>query len=84
MLPIFVGLIMAMLFGLFSFMVYGLEGLVHYAWIDTVFWSLIGTGVLVSLVNELGRCLACRLKSWVKIPHIESFCSEADCRSLLP
>ncbi|MCG7920840.1 MAG: hypothetical protein N0C81_05870 [Candidatus Thiodiazotropha lotti] len=83
MLPIFVGLIMAMLFGLFSFMVYGLEGLIHYAWIDIVFWSLIVTGMMISLINELGRCLACRLKSWVKIPRIESFCSEADCRSLL-
>jgi hypothetical protein len=82
MLPIFLGLILAMLFGLFSFMVYGLEGLTHSAWIDTVFWSLIGTGIMISLINELGQCIACRIQSYIKLPGIESLCREGSCDSL--
>jgi hypothetical protein len=68
-----------MLFGLMSFMVYGLDGLAHSAWIDTVFWSLIVTGMMISLMNELGQCIACRIKEFIKIPRIESFCREGSC-----
>jgi hypothetical protein len=79
MLPILLGLILAMLFGLMSFMVYGLEGLANSAWIDTVFWSLIVTGMVISLINELGQCIACRIKELIKIPRIELFCREGAC-----
>ncbi|MEJ2622201.1 MAG: hypothetical protein P8163_18710 [Candidatus Thiodiazotropha sp.] len=79
MLPILLGLILAMLFGLMSFMVYGLEGLSHSAWIDTVFWSLIVTGIMISLINELGQCIACRIKDFIKIPRIDRFCREGSC-----
>ncbi|MES9850457.1 MAG: hypothetical protein ABW170_01325 [Candidatus Thiodiazotropha sp. L084R] len=81
MLPILLGLIMAMFFGLMSYMVYGLEGLTHYAWIDTVFWSLIITGIMISMINELGQCIACRIQSWLKITRFESICGESDCAS---
>jgi hypothetical protein len=81
MLPIFLGLILAMLFGLFSFMVYGLEGLTHSAWIDMVFWSLIGTGIMISLINELGQCIACRIQTYIK-PRIASLCRKGSCDSL--
>jgi hypothetical protein len=79
MLPILLGLILAMLFGLISFMVYGLEGLSEYAWIDTVFWSLILTGACISLINEVGQCFACRIHNRLKLNRLESFCSELPC-----
>ncbi len=79
MLPILLGLILAMLFGLMSFSVYGLEGLTEYAWIDTVFWSLILTGVAISLLNELGRCLTCRISRWFRISQLDHFCAETPC-----
>ncbi|MEW8692558.1 MAG: hypothetical protein AB2535_15945, partial [Candidatus Thiodiazotropha endolucinida] len=62
MLPILLGLVIAMLFGLMSFLIYGLDGLVNYTWIDTVFWMLIAIGALITLINEVGQCLACRFK----------------------
>lgn len=79
MLPILLGLILAMLFGLMSFMVYGLEGLTQYAWIDTVFWSLILTGASISLINEVGQCIACRIRQRFNLNLFEVFCSESDC-----
>ncbi len=82
MLPILLGLTMAMLFGLMSFMVYGLEALTHNAWIDTVFWSLILTGIIVSLMNELGQCLACRMQRWFHTTRFESICDKTACTKL--
>jgi hypothetical protein len=79
MLPILLGLILAMFFGLMSFMVYGLEGLTQYAWIDTIFWSLIITGASITLINEVGQCIACRLRKRLKLNWFESFCTEAPC-----
>ena len=79
MLPILLGLILAMCFGLMSFVVYGYEGLTHYAWIDTVFWSLIITGACISLINEVGQCLACRLRGWFKLSHFDQFCTRSHC-----
>lgn len=79
MLPILLGLILAMLFGLMSYLVYGLEGLTQYAWIDTVFWSLILTGASITLINEVGQCLACRLRKWLKSNRFEAFCSDSTC-----
>jgi hypothetical protein len=79
MLPILLGLILAMSFGLMSFAVYGLEGLTQYAWIDTVFWSLIVTGVCISLINELGQCIACRVHRWFKLDALAKFCTQSPC-----
>ncbi len=79
MLPILLGLIMAMLFGMMSFMVYGLEGLTQYAWIDTVFWSLIITGACITLINEVGQCLACRLNNLIRLSRLETYCTELPC-----
>ncbi|MEJ2609323.1 MAG: hypothetical protein P8179_04345 [Candidatus Thiodiazotropha sp.] len=83
MLPIFLGLILAMFFGLMSYMVYGLEGLTHYAWIDTVFWSLIMTGITISMINELGQCLVCRIQGWLKITRFESICAKSPCSHII-
>ena len=79
MLPILLGLILAMAFGLMSFAVYGLEGLTQYAWIDTVFWSLILTGIFISMINELGQCLACKVRRWVKLGVFERICIQSTC-----
>ena len=79
MLPILLGLILAMLFGLMSFMVYGLEGLAQYAWIDTVFWSLILTGASITLINEVGQCIACRIRARFNLNLFETFCTETKC-----
>lgn len=79
MLPILLGLVFAMLFGLMSFMVYGLEGLSQCGWIDTVFWSLVMTGAGISLINELGQCIVCRLHNWLKLTRFEAFCGETTC-----
>jgi len=80
MLPILLGLVLAMMFGLMSFMVYGLEGLTQYAWIDTVFWSLILTGASITLINEVGQCIACRLRRLLNVSRFEAFCTETPCR----
>ncbi len=79
MLPILMGLILAMLFGLMSFAVYGLDGLTEQAWIDIVFWSLILTGIGISLINEMGRCLACRLRVWLKFSALDDYCTDLPC-----
>ena len=79
MLPILLGLILAMCFGLMSFIVYGYEGLTHYAWIDTVFWSLIITGACISLINEVGECLACRLRGWFSFSRFDQLCARSHC-----
>lgn len=79
MLPILLGLVLAMLFGLMSFLVYGLDGLINYPWIDTVFWGLIVTGATVTLINEVGQCLLCRLKRILPIHQLTRFCHELAC-----
>ncbi len=79
MLPILLGLIFAMLFGLISFMVYGLEGLTQYGWIDTIFWTLILTGAGITLINEVGQCIACHIGNRLKLPWFEAFCTETAC-----
>ncbi len=83
MLPILLGLILAMCFGLMSFLVYGQDALTQYAWIDTVFWSLIITGACISLINEVGQCLACRIQSWFKLTRFAQFCTQSPCRKPL-
>lgn len=79
MLPILLGLILAMLFGLMSFAVYGFEGLTEYGWIDTIFWSLILTGASITLINEVGQCIVCRLSRWFKFAGFHRFCTQSPC-----
>ncbi|MCG7876648.1 MAG: hypothetical protein JAY75_20805 [Candidatus Thiodiazotropha taylori] len=79
MLPILLGLVIAMLFGLMSFFIYGLDGLVSYTWIDTVFWTLIAIGALITLINEVGQCLACRFTQLISNRRFNRFCSDLAC-----
>jgi len=52
MIYILMGLISATLFGIGAVGVYGPEGLLGHAWVDYVFWWLIGTGALLALVEN--------------------------------
>jgi hypothetical protein len=79
MLPTLLGLVLAMLFGLMSFFVYGLDGLINYPWIDTVFWGLIATGALVTLINEVGQCLFCRMIRILPKNQLGRFCNDLAC-----
>ena len=77
MFPILFGLVAAMLFGLSAFAVYGLEGLTQYQWIDMVFWGLIASGALVSLVGESLSCWVCAVKQRFRF-------SGEGCRGAIP
>jgi hypothetical protein len=69
-----------MCFGLMSVMVYGLEGLSQSGWIDTVFWSLILTGASITLINEVGQCIVCRVRNLLGLSRFATFCTETPCR----
>ncbi len=51
MFPALVGLVLAMVFGLMAHTVYGTMGLTDEAWVNAVFWTIIATGVAVSLLQ---------------------------------
>ncbi len=58
MIYVLMGLVSATFFGISAVTVYGYEGLLGNPWVDYVFGWLIGTGVLLALVQDLGRvCL---------------------------
>lgn len=78
MLPVLIGLIAAMLFGIASFMVYGLNGLLEYKWIEMTFWVLIGTGSLISAISSLElHCLLC--KFFQRFKALKSLCRSLPC-----
>jgi hypothetical protein len=80
MLPVFFGLFFATMFGILSHAVYDTAGMMAHAWIDIVFWSLIGTGALVSFVNMLSECLPCRLVRMVHAENLEDrLCKDLTC-----
>jgi hypothetical protein len=66
MLPILVGFGSAMLFGIFAYGTYGLEGMTEYAWVGMVFWALIASALLVFAINRKVPCLFCRLSERVR------------------
>ncbi|WP_171816181.1 hypothetical protein [endosymbiont of unidentified scaly snail isolate Monju] len=51
-----------------------------HAWVDVVFWSLIGAGTAVSAINMTWECLPCRLS---QVTHnerlIERLCRNSPC-----
>jgi len=51
MIYILMGLVSATFFGIGAVTVYGTEGLLDNAWVEYVFWWLIGTGVILSLIE---------------------------------
>ena len=63
MIYMLTGLVSAMFFGIGTVMVYGYQGLSENPWVDYIFWWLIGTGVLLALVENAGRTRV-RLGLW--------------------
>jgi hypothetical protein len=53
--------------------------LINYPWIDTVFWSLIVTGAVITLINETGQCLLCKINQLISLRQLARFCNEAAC-----
>ena len=62
MLYILMGVVSATLFGVFAVGVYGAEGLLDNPWVEYVFWWLIGSGIVLALVENTFklRCAPCR------------------------
>ncbi len=75
MFPIIVGFGSALLFGIFAYGTYGLEGVTDYAWIGMVFSALIAAALLVYAINRKVPCLLCRLSGRVRA--LESLCASA-------
>lgn len=68
MLPFFLGMFSATIFGVVSYWVYGSEEIIVHGWIHMVFWALIGAGTLVTLVNRHRSCLFCRI---ARLAHVD-------------
>ena len=80
MFPVLIGLSAATLFGLLAHGIYGTSGVIQHEWIDIVFWSLIGAGAGVSLINTIGACLPCRFSKVVRAARLESrLCGATPC-----
>lgn len=80
MAPIFIGAVLAMLFGISSVVIFGMEGMMTKAWIDQVFWALIGTGVVISAINAVWECLPCKLTKLVHAKQLSGWiCEDTPC-----
>jgi len=60
MFVLFISVIAASLFGIIATLMLGSSGLLTHAWVDVVFWSLIGAGVALTAINITWECLPCR------------------------
>ena len=79
MFPILVGIGSALLFGIFAFGTYGLEGIKEYTWIGMVFWALIASALLVFAINRKVPCLFCHLSR--RLRAVRGLCGDpAPCR----
>jgi len=64
------GLLIAALSGIGVLTIYGADALVTLPWVDTMFWSIIGAGMLLNLIDNMIslRLLLCgvleRLYRW--------------------
>ena len=80
MFALFIGVVAASVFGIVATAFLGQEGLLTNAWVDVVFWSLIGAGAALSAINMAWDCLPCRLS---RLSHqeslIERLCRNAPC-----
>jgi hypothetical protein len=77
MLFALLAMIAAALFGIVSFGVYGADGLAQAAWVDYVFWGLIGAGAGLALLDGLVRCKVCDLSP--RLARSSAFCQTARC-----
>ena len=80
MFAVLIGLVLAMLFGLGVTLVYGTDEVMHLPWADQVFWALIGTGALISMIQPPLRCLPCKICCWIsKRTWTRQLCASSDC-----
>ena len=80
MFALFIGVVAASLFGIVATIVLGPQGLMTSAWVDVVFWSLIGAGAALSAINITWDCLPCRLSRMShKQSLIDRLCRNAPC-----
>lgn len=80
MLPVFVGLVAASLFGIATTIIVGPEALWKQAWVDIIFWTMIATGAAVSAINISWECIPCRLAQQAQRRDLaERLCSNAPC-----
>ena len=70
MLYILMGVVSATLFGILAVGVYGPDGLLGNPWVEYVFWWLIGSGIVLALVENTFklRCTPCRRITATRTP----------------
>ena len=69
-----------MVFGIFANGFYGTEQIMQQQWIDIVFWSLIGTGMGVSMIQIFGACVPCQVSRRVNSETMSRwFCDSPHC-----
>lgn len=76
--PILVSLVLAMVFGIVTQSIVGTENLLAYAWVDGIFWSIIGAGVGVAAISALLGCRICPTDEG----RLRTACREAACREV--
>lgn len=77
MLPLLISLTLAMTFGLLSHAFLGHDALLTQAWIDGIFWAIIGSGVALASMPSLA-CIGCKLG---RITHL-SIAQRTHCAGL--
>lgn len=81
MIALFIGVVAASVFGIIATLLLGQEGLLTNAWVDVVFWSLIGAGAAVSLINTAWESLPCRVSKLTRSRSlIDRLCRHVPCR----
>lgn len=69
-----------MLFGIIAVLYLGHDDLIAYAWVDIVFWSLIGAGVALAAINIAWECLPCRVsRLWHRRALTDRLCGRRSC-----
>jgi len=80
MLPVFIGVVAAALFGIGATAALGPEALLTNAWVDVVFWTLIASGAAVSAINISWECLPCQFAQWAQRKDLsEKLCRDVPC-----
>jgi len=80
MFALLLSAIAATLFGIIAVLYLGPGDLLAYAWVDVVFWSLIGAGVALAAINIAWECLPCRVsRLWQRRYLSERLCGKHSC-----
>lgn len=80
MFALIISIIAASVFGVIATQVLGSNGLLTNAWVDVIFWSLIGAGVALAAINITWECVPCRFSQlWLKRSLIKRLCHNPLC-----